>query len=315
LEAIGAAEFGLSRAFGMRHHAQHIASRAADSGDILKRPVGIRFRCDFALRIRVAENNAVVAFQFSECRLIAKIIAFHVADGDGQHFALAAGVGKRSLIVFDSHLHRLADIFQSDVAHQRSGKQSRLAQNLETVADTEDQPAAGGKLAHRFHDWRKLRNRPGAEIVAVSEATRHNDHIAVLQIVRIVPEERCRLIGHVLGGPESIVVAVRSGENYDAKFHGSPRIDHGDKVPFSGQERSLNCRVARSVELFQLSPGTPKQGTPILPTSSPALIGYSASYLWPSSSCPSRHRTRWLPAPRSCCRTWDISHLPRVLSR
>jgi hypothetical protein len=27
------------------------------------------------------------------------------------------------------------------------------------------------------------------------------------------------LLGDMLGGPESIVIAVRSGENYNAKFH------------------------------------------------------------------------------------------------
>jgi hypothetical protein len=64
---------------------------------------------------------------------------------------------------------------------------------------------------------------------------RHNDHIAILQIVRVMPEKCRLLLGHVLGGPKRIVVAIRSGKNYDAKFHRNPRVNYGDKVPFSGQ--------------------------------------------------------------------------------
>src|SRR5258708_37084990 len=131
----------------MGHHAEDVASRAADAGDIFQRSIRIRSRCDLALRVRVAEDDAVVAVQFGKRRLIAKIIAFHVADGYGQHFALAARIRKRSVVVFDSYLHRLADIFQSDVAHQRSGQQSSLAQNLEAVADTEDDSPTGREFA------------------------------------------------------------------------------------------------------------------------------------------------------------------------
>jgi hypothetical protein len=59
--------------------------------------------------------------------------------------------------------------------------------------------------------------------------------------VRVVPEESYGLLGNLLDGPESIVVAVRSGENYDAKFHRNPRVHYmvmvvwmvyGDKLPF-----------------------------------------------------------------------------------
>ncbi len=178
----------------MGHHAQHVASGAADAGDIFERSVGIRFPCDFALRVRVAEDDAIVAVQFGERCVIAKIIAFHVADGDGQHFALAARVRERGLVVFDSHLHGLADIFQSDVAHQRSGQQSRLAQNLEAVADAKDQSAAVGEFADGFHHGGELRDGAGAEVVAEGETSGNDDGVAVLEVVRVVPEESYGLL-------------------------------------------------------------------------------------------------------------------------
>src|SRR5258708_32202234 len=45
-----------------------------------------------------------------------------------------------------------------------------------------------------------------------------------------------------------------------------------------------------------------------------ASVGYSQRGFSPNSSSRLRHRTRLLPAPHSCCRTWGISHLLRVLS-
>src|SRR5712692_8087665 len=211
----------------MGHHAEHVASGAADAGNIFQRSVGVGFRCDFALRVRVAEDDTVVALQISECGLIAKIIAFHVADGDGQHFASAAGVGKRRVVVFDSYVHRLADIFQTDVAHQRSGQQSRLTQNLEAVADTEDQSAPVGELTNRSHHGREFGDGASTEVVAEGEASGDDNGVAVLEVVRVVPEESYGLLGNLLDGPESIVVTVRSGENNNAKFHRNPRVSVG----------------------------------------------------------------------------------------
>jgi len=196
----------------MGHHAEHIASGAADARDIFERSIGIRFGCDFALRVRVAEDDAVIAFQFGESRLIAKIIAFHVANGDGQHFAFAARVRERRLVVFDSHLHRLADIFQSDVAHQSSGEQSRFAQNLEAVTDAEDEPAAVGEFADGFHHRGELGDGAGTEVVAEGEAAGDDDGVAILEVVRVVPKERYGLLRDLLDGPEGIMVTVRSGE-------------------------------------------------------------------------------------------------------
>jgi hypothetical protein len=34
-----------------------------------------------------------------------------------------------------------------------------------------------------------------------------------------VPEESDGLLGHLLDGPEGIVIAVGTGEDYDAEFH------------------------------------------------------------------------------------------------
>jgi hypothetical protein len=43
--------------------------------------------------------------------------------------------------------------------------------------------------------------------------------------VRFVPQERDRLLGDVLNRPKSIVIAVRTWKDDDAKFHGYPQVD------------------------------------------------------------------------------------------
>jgi hypothetical protein len=206
----------------MGHNAENVASKAADSGDIFERSVGIRFLGDFAFLVGVTKHDAIVALQFFECRLIAKVISFHVADGDGQHFAFVASVRKRRVVALHSHVYGLADIFQPDVAHQRSRQQSGLTQNLEAIADAENQPAAIRELADRFHDWRKFRDRPSPEIVAKSESSGDNNGVTVLQVMRIMPEESDGLFRNVRDSPVGIVIAVGTGENNDAEFHRKP---------------------------------------------------------------------------------------------
>ena len=48
---------------------------------------------------------------------------------------------------------------------------------------------------------------------------RDNDGVAILQIMRVVPQERDRLPGDILDRPVRIMVTVGAWENDDAKFH------------------------------------------------------------------------------------------------
>src|SRR6202051_333510 len=90
LDAIYPAKFRLGCALRMRHHPKHVTPLVADARNVFQRSVRIRFSCDLPLRIAIAEDNTVVAFQFRECRVIAKIIAFHVPDRNSKHLALSA---------------------------------------------------------------------------------------------------------------------------------------------------------------------------------------------------------------------------------
>src|SRR5207249_8895434 len=102
---------------------------------------------------------------------------------------------------------------------ERSRQHSRLAQNLEAIADAQHHPSTRRKLANRLHHRRKLGNRSRPQIVAIGEAAGYDDGITVFKIVRFVPEKRNRLLGYVLDGPKRIVVAIRPRKYDNAEFH------------------------------------------------------------------------------------------------
>ena len=74
-----------------------------------------------------------------------------MADGNGENFSLTTNIRKRSIGVFYADMHRLADVFQADIPHQRSRQEARFTKNLEAVTDSQHQTTADGKFAHSLH--------------------------------------------------------------------------------------------------------------------------------------------------------------------
>src|SRR6266568_5351355 len=142
-------------------------------------------------------------------------------------------------------MNGLADVFQPHIAGESSRQQSRFAENLEAIADSQYQASAIGKLPHRLHHGRKFGNRPGAQIVAVRETSGHDDGVAILQIMGVVPKKRDRLLSHILDRPVGIMIAIGSGENDDAKFHDG-FLTCGDKKSLARRKKppERNSRTA-----------------------------------------------------------------------
>src|ERR1700733_2000067 len=153
------------------------------------------------------------------CGLVAEIISFHVANGNGQDFFLRTRVGKRSSNILHSHLHRFADVLQTGVAHQSSRQKPGFAEDLKTIADSQHQTTAIGKAAYRFHHGRKLRDCPGTEVISKSKPAGDHDRIAIFQVVRFMPKKSYGLRSNLLNGPVRIMIAVRAGEDDDSEFH------------------------------------------------------------------------------------------------
>ena len=220
LEAVLHAEHVFAGALRMRHHAQDVAPLVADAGDIFQRSVGIGFRGNLPLRSCIAEDHLLALVQLLQRGLVAEVIPLAMPDGHLQHLARSQSLGEGRSAAFHPQVDRLADVLQAAVAQQDSGEQVRFAENLEAVADAQDEAAAFGKTLDRLHDGRKARNRPGAQVIAIGKAARHHDDVAVLKIVRVMPEQRGGLSANFLERPIGVVVAIASGKYDDAKLHG-----------------------------------------------------------------------------------------------
>jgi len=114
----------------------------------------------------------------------------------------------------------LADIALAGVAHQRAGEQASLAEDLEAVADAEDEAAGVGEALDRLHDGCELGDGSGAEVVAIGESAGNEDGVAALEVFGGVPEIGDGLVHQSVDDVVGVVVAVRAGEDEDAELHG-----------------------------------------------------------------------------------------------
>ena len=76
------------------------------------------------------------------------------------------------------------DVVLVCVAHQGAREQAGFAEDLESVADAEDEAAFVGELFDGLHDGSESGDGPGAEIVAVGEAAGDEDGVAVFEVTR-----------------------------------------------------------------------------------------------------------------------------------
>jgi hypothetical protein len=89
----------------------------------------------------------------------------------------------------------LADVFEASVAHERAGKKTGFGEDLEAVADAEDETAGVGEVATDCMTGREAGDGAGAEVVAVGEAAGNEDCVDVLEVFGVVPEEGDWLMG------------------------------------------------------------------------------------------------------------------------
>ena len=100
------------------------------------------------------------------------------------------------------------------------GSRPRFHQDLESVADAQHQSSIGGEFADCRHDGRELGDGAAAQVIAVGEAAGEDHGIDIAERGRVVPDEFRGLSKIVSDRVKSIVIAVASRKNNDAKFHG-----------------------------------------------------------------------------------------------
>ena len=151
------------------------------------------------------------------------VVAVGVGDGDAHDLALAISDGEGQVVALDPQVDVTADETQACVGSQGPGQEPRLEQDLETVADPQDQTAGLGVPPYRRHHRRVRRDGAAPQIVAVGESAGQDDELTVAQILVLMPQEDRILVEDVLQDVVDVVVAVATGKDDDAAFHdGSP---------------------------------------------------------------------------------------------
>ena len=112
-----------------------------------------------------------------------------------------------------------ADEAEVAIADERAGEQVGFDEDLEAVADAEDEATLGGVFFERGHDGRVAGDGAAAEVVAIGEAAGEDDEVEAVEAGGIVPDE---FGGHVEIGGEGVpgvVVAIAAWKNDDSCFH------------------------------------------------------------------------------------------------
>ena len=203
----------------MRHQAEDVAAAVADAGDVARGAIRVRLARHAALGVAIAEDDLAVALEVVEHVVVGEVVPLAVRDRGAQHLAGCQLRGERRRGLIRAQADVAADEAEVLVAHQRAGQQPRLGEHLEAVADAEDQAAVRGVAADRLHHRRELRERAGAEVVAVCEAARDDHAVGAVQVGLLVPEELRLFAEDVLGDVQRVVVAVRAGKDDDREFH------------------------------------------------------------------------------------------------
>src|ERR1051326_2207426 len=124
----------------------------------------------------------------------------------------------------------------------------RFTQNLEAVANAENESARFRVVDDRLHRGRETRNGARPQVVAVTEPTRHDDAINIAEdgvlgpdLTRGLPEHsRQRVIG--------VLVAVTAGKLDDADLHDTNLFAHLKGVLFD--HRVAQQSVAGFIDLL-----------------------------------------------------------------
>src|SRR5277367_2594842 len=167
----------------------------------------------------VPENDLAIFLEAGECSFIAGEIAVVMSDGNFQDLAASSGGGERRIGLLDANVDVATNIAKAAVAHHRAGKQACFAENLEAIADPENHTAGIGEFFYGLHHGREAGDRAGAEIVAIGEAPRKDDGVAIREVLRLVPDELDGFVQDVCERVKRVVITIRSGKNYDSEFH------------------------------------------------------------------------------------------------
>jgi hypothetical protein len=112
-----------------------------------------------------------------------------------------------------------ADEAHDRVAQHRPWQQPGLQQDLEAVADADDQPASGREVPDRLHHRGEAGDGPAAQVVAVGEPAGQDEAVVTGQVGVLVPDVPYRLLEHFFYNMKAVQLAVGTGKNHNPEIH------------------------------------------------------------------------------------------------
>ena len=144
-EPVVGAEDRLGRPFRVRHQARDVAAGVHDPGDRPERAVRVRGSSAAVPSVDVAEQDLAVALERVERRVVRVVAALAVRDRHAQRSARRERVRERRVEPLGGDRDLLAGEPERRVPQQRARHEPGLGEDLEPVADAEDEPAVGGE--------------------------------------------------------------------------------------------------------------------------------------------------------------------------
>ena len=164
--------------------------------------------------------------------------ALTVGDRHLEDLAAPEPTRERALGLLDSHVRPLAPKLEAFVPEEGPGEQAGLAKDLEAVAASQDQPAAGHEARQGPDDRGAARHGPRPQVVA-GEAAWENQAIEAADISVPVPHVLDRLVEHLGDDVVEIHVTPRAREDHDAESHEASSPDAVTVMPPFDRSRIL----------------------------------------------------------------------------
>jgi hypothetical protein len=174
---------------------------------------------------RVTEQHAAVAFETGDGFAVRNVIAFAMRHRHADHIArvVAARIGR--VRAFNAQIDFAAHEFQRRIAHEHTGQEPGLAENLKAIANAEDEPAALGMCADCVHDRRAGRDGAASQIVAIGEPTGQDNKVGSFRQSGVgMPDHLRPPARGQLDRARDVAFSIRSWKNNDNGVHVVPKI-------------------------------------------------------------------------------------------
>ncbi len=228
----------------MGHEADDVPLPVADTRDIVEGAVRVRAGGARPRSVAVAEYDLVVRRHVVPGLRLGAPVPVPVGDRETQDVTSGQLGGERRPDRLDADEDVLAAEPLARVEEEGAREETRLAEDLEAVADAEDGPALRREVADGIHDRREAGEGAAPEVVAVGKAARKEYQVGAFQVRPRVPDEACLGPDRLLDGVRGVVVAVRAGEDDDRDARPRPGAHTSTSASYSsmtGLQRSFSA--------------------------------------------------------------------------